>query len=97
VQRLFKLMDKPERLTRICDALKAGDREKLSRQAHDLKSNAANVGLGDLSVLASRLEHQAWEAAPEQLNAWVDELSKVLPESTGVLKRWVEMQKAEEG
>ena len=45
-----------ERLRAMDEAVEAGDRETLSREAHKLRGAAAGFGLGELSVLAAAAE-----------------------------------------
>lgn len=84
------LIDTPQRMERIHQALVDEDREKLSREAHDLKSNAASSGMSQLARLAESLETGALEAEREQLKAWVHELSRNMPQALDALKRWME-------
>jgi HPt (histidine-containing phosphotransfer) domain-containing protein len=46
----------PTRISRLRDALQSGDTRQLEREAHDLKSSAANLGATTLSSVASDLE-----------------------------------------
>ncbi|MDP2874982.1 MAG: Hpt domain-containing protein, partial [Holophaga sp.] len=54
--------DALKRLDSLRVALAAEDRDTLSRQAHDLKSNAASLGLESLRDLAEDLEERAADA-----------------------------------
>lgn len=47
-----------ERLDKIGAAGQSGDIEELTRLAHGLKGDAANIGFTDISKIARDLEHQ---------------------------------------
>ncbi len=51
--------DANQRLTDMKDALATGDRERLERLAHDLKTNAGNLGLTRLQAAALEVEQGA--------------------------------------
>ena len=61
------LDDCRDRMARLDQAIPALDRIQIERQAHDLKSNAANMGLLALTQAAARLETEALAAEPERL------------------------------
>lgn len=62
-----------ERLASIAEAGHSGDIETMTRLAHGLKGDAANIGFTDISKIARDLEHQgrarAVENFEEQLEA----------------------------
>ncbi|MDQ3565219.1 MAG: response regulator [Pseudomonadota bacterium] len=56
------LKDTPQRLTAMREALAAGDRQWLQREAHTLKGTSASLGAQGLSVLCGRLDRDAYTA-----------------------------------
>lgn len=48
-----------ERLDNIAAAGQAGDMDTLTRLAHGVKGDAANIGFNDISKIARDLEHQS--------------------------------------
>ncbi len=79
------LEDCRARLLRLDEALATEDRSTLERQAHDLKSNAGNLGLSTLAELARHLEVEAPLAGMPRLRllgealhpAWAQALEEV--------------------
>jgi CheY-like chemotaxis protein/HPt (histidine-containing phosphotransfer) domain-containing protein len=61
-----------EIMTRLEQALDAGDGESLRRAAHTLKSSSANVGAANLSALFKQLESWGIEADLEAARASID-------------------------
>ncbi|MBK8725604.1 MAG: response regulator [Holophagaceae bacterium] len=61
------LEDCRDRFARLDRAIPSLDRVQIERQAHDLKSNAANLGLLVLTQAAAMLEAEAPAAEPERL------------------------------
>ena len=53
------LTDKKERISKLGEAVKAGDAEEVRLYAHAIKGGAANVGAKKLSKVAFELEHTA--------------------------------------
>lgn len=84
--------DLPRRMDKLKIALDAEDRETLSREAHDLKSNAASMGLMAPARLAERMEHEAESADLETLAACYVGLVEILPSALAELKAWMKKQ-----
>lgn len=63
-----------ERLDSISAAGQAGDLETMTRLAHGLKGDAANIGFMEISQIARDLEHQGRARAVENLEEQVSAL-----------------------
>ncbi len=72
------LQDSEGRQERIHEAFRAGDRTALSREAHDLKSNAATLGFMELSELCKALEKEALGLTQQELEARLGEMDRLL-------------------
>jgi len=70
--------DALRRLESLRAALASEDRDTLSRQAHDLKSNAGSLGLESLRDLAEDLEERAADAEIPWLEGQVDRVEGAL-------------------
>ncbi len=66
------------RIARLNYAIPALDRIEIERQAHDLKSNAANLGLLVLTQAAAVMEAEALESEPGRLVRLHRELTEAL-------------------
>ncbi len=88
--------DAPARLKRLRDALAREDRHQMSREGHDLKSNAASLGLQTLASLAADVEHHALEATHPQLLGWLETLEVQVPLDLQALKGWMQARSREE-
>lgn len=78
--------DAPGRLVRMKAAFAAGEGERLSRLAHDLKSNSATVGVLELSALAARIEHEAREGLGESVMELIARAEAMLPQALHALE-----------
>jgi HPt (histidine-containing phosphotransfer) domain-containing protein len=63
-----------ERLDSIAAAGQSGDIETLTRLAHGLKGDAANIGFTDISKIAKNLEHQGRARAVENFDEQLEAL-----------------------
>jgi HPt (histidine-containing phosphotransfer) domain-containing protein len=63
-----------ERLDNIAEAGHSGDIETMTRLAHGLKGDAANIGFTDISKIARDLEHQGRARAVENFDGQIDAL-----------------------
>jgi HPt (histidine-containing phosphotransfer) domain-containing protein len=81
--------DAPGRLVRMKAALEAGERQSLSRLAHDLKSNSATLGVLQLSVLAAKVESTAGEGLEGHPALVLKEIESLLPRVLAVLEERV--------
>jgi HPt (histidine-containing phosphotransfer) domain-containing protein len=66
----------PPRLDRISEGLSAGDARRIEREAHDLKSSAANLGALALSAAAAELETLGRKGAIEAIPAALEQLRR---------------------
>jgi CheY-like chemotaxis protein len=71
--------DAPARLERMAEALAHGNLEGLSHLAHDLKSNAATLGLTDLSGWAARIEQSARDLEAGESGSLLEVCRNMLP------------------
>jgi HPt (histidine-containing phosphotransfer) domain-containing protein len=63
-----------ERLDSIAEAGHSGDIETMTRLAHGLKGDAANIGFTDISKIARDLEHQGRARAVENFDEQLEAL-----------------------
>lgn len=63
-----------ERLQQIAEAGAAGDLDTLTRLAHGLKGDAANIGFKDISQLARELEKQGRNREVKDIDQQIDAL-----------------------
>ncbi len=75
------IQDSNERHSRIHDAFLHGDRFKLSREAHDLKSNASTLGFSALSDLCQGLEKEAMGLSEPEILARLERLDLLMDEA----------------
>ncbi|HWQ08836.1 MAG TPA: Hpt domain-containing protein [Holophaga sp.] len=73
--------DAPARIARMAAALEAEAWSSLSGLAHDLKSNSASVGLGQLSSRAAEIERIARDGASPLLAPLLAAARELLPPS----------------
>ncbi len=71
-----------DRIDRICSSGQAGDLEEMTRLAHGLKGDAANIGFLSISEIAKNLEHQGRARAVVELEEQVASLR----EATATMK-----------
>ncbi len=79
------IVDLPDRIAALQEAIVAGDLATVTRLGHSLKGIAANVGAETLAALAEQIENAAHDGGPEQLAtcrlalpAIVEELQAIL-------------------
>jgi len=84
------MQDSDDRQARIHKALEAGERYKLSREAHDLKSNAAILGFDELSELSKGIEKDAMALSEPELYERLDWMDKYLEEARIACRKYLE-------
>jgi signal transduction histidine kinase/DNA-binding response OmpR family regulator/tetratricopeptide (TPR) repeat protein len=82
--------DGETRLARMEMALGAQDRHDLERQAHDLKTNAGNLGLRELSALSAELEHASARAEGPDLARRLEAIRHLFGDSCRQLQAFLE-------
>jgi signal transduction histidine kinase/CheY-like chemotaxis protein/HPt (histidine-containing phosphotransfer) domain-containing protein len=84
------LLDAPDRLAAIQDALSRGDARALGRAAHAFRSASANLGATTLAELCARVEHDctkgSTDGADRVVAAIEDELGHVTADFIGRLR-----------
>ncbi|WP_005037452.1 Hpt domain-containing protein [Holophaga foetida] len=65
------IRDAAPRIAHLREALAGGDRPRIIKLAHDLKSNAATLGANRLSMQARRMEEFALELSAAELDALI--------------------------
>ena len=71
------LRDSPERIAALQAALAAGDAERVTREAHSLKSSSATVGATELAAIAEQLEHAATPGLADGMVQQVAEIARL--------------------
>ncbi|MBN1205842.1 MAG: Hpt domain-containing protein [Myxococcaceae bacterium] len=75
----------PQRLERMRKALAAGDRGVLALEAHTLVGSCGMLGLFRMRVRCRELEALAYEGAPAEAAATLEEVSRCFEEASPVL------------
>ncbi len=81
------MQDSGGRQTRMHAAFKAGEPSTLSREAHDLKSNAATLGFMELAALCKELEKDAMTLAESELQGRLARMDELLDQAVGECHR----------
>ncbi len=82
------IVDGRERLPNLRNALKAQDRMAFQTLAHDLKTNAGNLGIHKLRTLAEAMEREAMEADWKDQEARLEEARSLFQHAAAQLEAW---------
>lgn len=88
------IRDTAPRIEHLREALACGDRVRISKLAHDLKSNAGTLGARRLSALARRMEESAEELASEELEAMIGDAEEEALRATHAIRARLQKLKA---
>jgi len=88
------IRDTAPRIGHLREALAVGDRRRISRLAHDLKSNAGTLGARRLSSLARRMEEAAEDLSPEELEAMIGDAEEEALRATHAIRARLQALKA---
>jgi two-component system sensor histidine kinase/response regulator len=80
------LVDTPNRIAQLHQALDGGDTETLVREAHTLKSSSANVGALGLSALAKEMESCGRRGVLERMASHVVEFEELFAQVKATLE-----------
>lgn len=83
------LKDCDERQVKIHQAFQAGDRYRLSREAHDLKSNAGTLKFDTLAELCLGLEKEAMGLLEEDIAERLSRMDSSLEEARQVCRKYM--------
>jgi len=66
----------------------AGDHYRLSREAHDLKTNAVNIGFMELYEICKALDKEVAGIAGSELNVCIEKIDKYIDEAMEICRKY---------